>query len=85
MSTYHPSRPRRRLLSFLLLMTLLVSLVMPALAQEGAPPAVPVIAEQSAAQIAATDKNEMSAASPEMVRSNVSPNGRRIAALHGTT
>ncbi len=38
MSTYHPSRPRRRLLSFLLFATLLVSLAMPALAQEGAPP-----------------------------------------------
>ena len=41
MSTYRPSRPRRRLLSFLLLMTLLVSLVMPALAQEGVSPPKP--------------------------------------------
>jgi hypothetical protein len=47
MSTYRPSRPRRRLLSILLFATLLVSLAMPALAarlsspksQEGAPPA----------------------------------------------
>ena len=32
MSTYRPSRPRRRLLSILLFATLLVSLAMPALA-----------------------------------------------------
>ena len=93
MSTYRPSRPRRRLLSILLFATLLLSLAMPALAarlsspksQEGAPPAATAVAEQSAAQIAATDKIEKTDASPEMARSDASPNGRSIEAISGTT